>query len=333
MRHDTWQKLIALESRDAVAKWHQEITGRELSARRAKEITSAAKQAREFFRNATAADNSVRPLLSFYGVSSLSRATTLLLKRGSGEESLAQAHGLEVVGWSSVLMGDVAKGISSLEELRIRTCGGLFSDFVRETANGMCIHVHSSAVDWRIAYDLPQLGEEISLGGLLARIPDLLSDHQRSSTAADYAYVNGMALSKDGGFTAKVLINSFEPFKAEYEALGYNITVADKFYHLHCDAAAFEKALPQFMHTYVNRTFGTIPSLHIVRPFSAGSRYSQLAATCLTALACSAAITRLIGWRFIPGTRATFSGRRLIRRKSISMSAFLNSSSNSLTMR
>jgi hypothetical protein len=59
MRHDTWQKLIALESRDAIAKWHQEITGRELSARRAKEITSAAKQAREFFRNATAADNSV----------------------------------------------------------------------------------------------------------------------------------------------------------------------------------------------------------------------------------------------------------------------------------
>jgi hypothetical protein len=46
-------------------------------------------QAREFFRNSDAAANSVKPLLTFYGVASLVRALTLLLRRDGGEECLA----------------------------------------------------------------------------------------------------------------------------------------------------------------------------------------------------------------------------------------------------
>ncbi len=77
-KSDHWQLLFSLESRDIAAKWHLQITGRKLNARRAKEINSSAKQAREFFRNAENSNDSVRPLLTFYGVASLSRAVVLL---------------------------------------------------------------------------------------------------------------------------------------------------------------------------------------------------------------------------------------------------------------
>ena len=46
MQHETWQQLLSFESRDLVSMWFKKIHGRELNARRAKEITAAAKQAR-----------------------------------------------------------------------------------------------------------------------------------------------------------------------------------------------------------------------------------------------------------------------------------------------
>src|SRR4051812_19023118 len=92
---EVWQNLLSLESRDVVTNWFMKIHGRELNARRSKEIGAAARQAREFFRNSADSNFSVKPLLTFYGVASLSRALTLLLRREGGEESLTKGHGLE----------------------------------------------------------------------------------------------------------------------------------------------------------------------------------------------------------------------------------------------
>lgn len=88
MDQEIWHQLLPLESRDITKKWFSIIHGRELNTRRTKEINAAAKQAREYFRNASKADYSVRPLLTFYGVASLSRSFLLLLKRDGGEEKL-----------------------------------------------------------------------------------------------------------------------------------------------------------------------------------------------------------------------------------------------------
>ena len=41
----------------------------------------------------------------------------------------------------------------------------------------------------------------------------------------------------------------------------------------------FNQMTPQFMHTYVQKMFGTIPNLHIIEPFPNLQRYSQIAAT------------------------------------------------------
>ena len=102
MQQETWQQLLSFESRDLVSTWFNRIHGRDLNARRAKEIIAeTAKQAREFFRNAHAADNSVSPLLTFYGVASLVGALTLLLRRDGGEETLTRGHGLETIEWAN----------------------------------------------------------------------------------------------------------------------------------------------------------------------------------------------------------------------------------------
>jgi hypothetical protein len=150
MQQDVWQFLLSLENRDTIARWFQKIHSREINARRAKEIMASAKQAREYFRNSDRSDNSVRPLLTFYGVAGISRALTLLLRRTGGEESLARSHGLEAVSWGPHLSGEITVSLGALPDLRIRTCACLFMDFAAQTKNRLSIHVRSSAVDWRL---------------------------------------------------------------------------------------------------------------------------------------------------------------------------------------
>ena len=128
MNNEIWQQLLSLENRDITHQRFKRIHSRELNARRAREINAAAKQSREYFRNASDSNYSVRPLLTFYGVASLSRALLLLLKAKGGEEGLTASHGLETVGWSDIMSGDIAAGLQGLRNLKIRTRPGLFSD-------------------------------------------------------------------------------------------------------------------------------------------------------------------------------------------------------------
>jgi len=160
MDREIWQQLLSLESRDITRQWYYKIHGRKLNIRRTKEINAAAKQSREYFRNASNSNYSVRPLLTFYGVASLSRSLLLLLKRDGGEEGLAGGHGLETVDWGEQLSGDPSIGLVSLVNLKVQTCSGLFSDFIRETKNRISMHVRSSGVDWRLNYAVPDQGKE-----------------------------------------------------------------------------------------------------------------------------------------------------------------------------
>lgn len=281
MQRKTWQRLLSLETRDAVIAWHSTMHGRELNARRAKEITASAKQAREFFRNSASSDNSVKPLLTFYGVASLSRSTLLLLKRGSGEASMTRGHGLTTVGWADTLSEDIPSGLQALHSLRIKTSAGLFTEFVKETNNRMCMHVHSSNVDWNIDYDIPPVGEEFTLGDLLSRIPDLLDEHKCAASPLAYAPVNTMTYSEADGFLSKISATQFIGFKEAYEAHGFSVVVNGDWCELRASKDLFSHHPPQYMHTYVNKMFGSIPTLHIVKPFEGRARYSQLAVTYL----------------------------------------------------
>ncbi len=282
MNQEIWQQLLSLESRDITQQWYSKIHERELNARRAKEINAAAKQAREYFRNAYNSDYTVRPLLTYYGVASLSRSLLLLLKRDGGEEGLARGHGLMIIDWGKQLSGDLSMGLASLASLRIQTCSGLFSDFIRGTNNRISIHVNSSGVDWRLEYDIPNEGNQVSLGDLLARIPDLFKDYSNVSPEIKYTPVNEMSISRQNGFKAKVRREHFETFKDTYQNMGYNIDSQDEWSTLTCNAETFTQNTPLFVHSYVHKIFGSIPGLHIAEPFSDKLAYSQLGITYLT---------------------------------------------------
>ena len=278
-----WQRLLSLETRDVTQRRFKKIHGRNLNARRAREINSAAKQAREYFGNAYNCDHSVRPLLTFYGVSCLSRALLLALRMEGGEEGLKPGHGIETVDWRSIMSGSVARGLRRLSELRIRTCAGLFSDFVTSTRNRMSMHVNSGGVDWRVYYDTPELGMELTVGDLFSRIPDLQRDYSDISSQERLSVVQSLKYSPEEGFEAKVDYRTFAEFSETYRNFGYDITVTEKTCILTCDKETLKQAIPQFVHAYLEKLFGAIPRLYITEPFSSSSRYSQLCITYLVA--------------------------------------------------
>ena len=222
--HDAWQKLLWLDSRDIVRENFHRIHGRELNDREARQINSAAKQAREYFRNANNSDYSVRPLLTFYGVASLSRALLLLLKCWGGEESLKSGHGLETFKWKSVLCGEPSIGLANLKQLKVRTTKGLFADFQKYTQGAMCIHINSGAVQWRIRYDASTADEPISVDDLFSRIPDLWQDYSNVAEKKKFSVIHNMTFDGPSGFRAKVQEDDFVGFESAYKDWGYEVT-------------------------------------------------------------------------------------------------------------
>jgi hypothetical protein len=276
---EAWQTLLSLESRDVVAKWFKEIHKRELNDRRSKEIMAAARQAREFFRNSANSNFSVKPLLTFYGVASLSRSLALLFRKDGGEESLASGHGLETYSCSTVLSCDVSAGLSNIGDLKVRSCAGLFDDLVKATENTMTIHIRSSAVDWRIPYSVPSIGMQLQLKDLFVRLPDLAKAYSTIASAKGFGSVNEMTFTDQTGLMAKIICNDVSELRSAYTELGYQAEHSDKTLTLQATNAIFQSHNPQFAHAYVDKMFGSIPHLYIVTPFPNGFRYSQLAMT------------------------------------------------------
>ncbi len=130
-KRSTWEQLSKYESHDFVGKWFQRRHGKELNAGRTKEIISCFTQGREYFASAAGAANSVRPLLLYYGVLALSRGVILLRDGLKSESSLKPSHGLEVVGWQSIL----SSGIQNVLDLQVRATAGTFTELAATTVN------------------------------------------------------------------------------------------------------------------------------------------------------------------------------------------------------
>lgn len=277
MNSEVWQKLLSLESQEVVKNLFSKMHKNKLNTRRAKEINSSAKQAREYFRNASNSDFSVKPLLSFYGISSLSRSLILLMNKNGGEERLSVGHGLATEGWSRILAGDLNKALEGIGELKIRTTSGLFTDFIRETENRMNFHVNSSNVDWSFNYPIPQ-NTTISLSQILSRLPDLYQDILHLSEETNYASINNFTYNQDG-FICNVLTKNFKSLKTWYVENGFEILENSEWTTIKSTCENFEARKPQFTHSYVQKSFGSIPSLFLSKPFEHDVFYSQLGIT------------------------------------------------------
>lgn len=283
MKSDVWEGLLELESRDFVGNWFRRINGKQLNARRAKEIIASARQGREYFHSASTASLAVRPLLAFYGAASLCRALTLLHRRDAGEEGLRQGHGLETVAWSATLSGEMAVALGSISNLRVRTCGGLFSDLFVATRKHSVWQVYDRAIRVPYGNREQRFGQETSLADILDRLPDIRPSRSRPDMRLQ---IKDFVYSPDSGAIITVHGALDHPVCVEYASAGYALSVDHDPYDansvrtiLKTDDCGFRSCIPQVLDTRVRRTMGGYPSPNLISRFSEGIPFSQLSIT------------------------------------------------------
>lgn len=169
-----WYTLREFETRDVTSRRYQIRHSLDLSASKAKEISFNVIQAREYFRNAAAATFVVRPLLQYYGVSALSRALVLFLSPSMREASIRPTHGLSAYKWRNVL----SDGPQAIGTLSVRLTKGIFMDFLKATDNRFYFRANSSAVNWSIGGDIPEVDASFTFEEVVARIPEVAAQYR-----------------------------------------------------------------------------------------------------------------------------------------------------------
>lgn len=173
---ESWTVLRNYESRELVRRRYHETHGREANAGMAREISSALSQAREYFDSARSADLIVRPLLLYYGVMQLSRGAIMFLVPGRREATLAARHGLSESGWRDCIAQEPLD-ISNLT-IALETNGTLreLSDAVKHRT---LLRVSTSAVNNVVEHEPLRGGWSLTIGDLLARVPELATHYRR----------------------------------------------------------------------------------------------------------------------------------------------------------
>jgi hypothetical protein len=124
VNESAWAELSVFESSDLIKRFYKRRHNLDLNTGKAREITTALAQARQYFTEVRSAGDLARPLLLFYGVVALSRALILFLQPAAKEENLGQSHGLTVNMWQQTL----APGIRHVPDLQIRVTNGTFAE-------------------------------------------------------------------------------------------------------------------------------------------------------------------------------------------------------------
>jgi hypothetical protein len=181
--------------------------------------------------------------------------------RDAGEEGLKQGHGLETVAWSGTLSGDLSVALASIGKLRIRSCGGLFSDLLSATSKQMVLRVYDNQVCFPFGSE-PRIGHETTLQDILDRLPDLF----RQTLSNGYRrWVRIKSLDYEAGLGVKIVVHEVpdHPVCKEYAALGYRLSLENDPYDssgtrtvLEIGEAGLRQHFPQLLDTRVVRTMG-----------------------------------------------------------------------------
>ena len=181
MTSQEWHNLSRFESYDLARSWYEQTHQRQMNAAKTRQINAFFIQGREYFKSASSSDMSVKPLLLYYGVLSLSRGAILLRNASKKGESLAQSHGLQEVNWRETVSG----GIKNILDLRIQAHRGTFLELVDTIPN---VHhtqyfSHQSKSKAVLQHDLGDLkfcktGGLLTLGDLLSRLKETMHSFQ-----------------------------------------------------------------------------------------------------------------------------------------------------------
>ena len=181
MTNQEWHSISRFESYDLARSWYEQTHQRQMNDAKTRQINAFFVQGREYFKSASSADMSVKPLLLYYGVLSLSRGAILLRNASKNGESLAQSHGLREVNWRETVSG----GIKNILELQIRAQRGTFLELVEAIPNVHHTHYfsHQSKSKAVLQHDLGDIkfcttGELLTLGDLLSRLKETMLSFQ-----------------------------------------------------------------------------------------------------------------------------------------------------------
>jgi hypothetical protein len=168
----TWDEFQDFESRDLISKYMFAKHGRKPNAQKIKEVASNFTQGREYFNSSKTANITVKPLLLFYGVMSLSRGLILFNDLGLRETQLKGSHGLEILNWRKVIES------KNFEELTFKINKGTFSELINTTKNSSLFRADSKSINLKIGYGVPKENCEISLKQLMVNFPDLDREYE-----------------------------------------------------------------------------------------------------------------------------------------------------------
>ena len=189
---------------------------------------------------------------------------------------LTKGHGLEVSQWSDVLSGEISDALRNLSKLEVKTCHGLFEDFLKAVKNTTYLHTCSSGVDACIPYPIPDVCKRISLEELLSRIPDLEQD-AKDCFSMNCAIVGSLSKGPDGGLVINCSFDDASSVAECYRNIGYAIKEIDSSrYSFGCSIDLFALKPPYFFHSYIRKTFGCIPQLYIAVPLNCACYYCEM---------------------------------------------------------
>ena len=166
---DSWYELREFETRDITSRSYRDRHSKDPSAAKGREIAASFAQAREYFRSALVAHPTVRPLLQYYGVSTLSRGLVLFMSPGIRETQLKEGHGLVRSEWKGVLH-DSSREFGAL---RVKMRSGLFQELLAAIDNKFYFRHGSHEVSFPISARFPRPNCEFTFEEIAARIPDI----------------------------------------------------------------------------------------------------------------------------------------------------------------
>ena len=165
-----WETLANFESFELVKREYARRHGRTPNSAHARELAAPFTHARSYFTAALGADRTVKPLLLYYGVLSLSRGLTLALSRSKREAALGASHGLSIKDWGV----ELSKPNPDFARIEVGiNASGSFVEVCNATANKSLLRGGSSAVNLTYSSGLVATGLKLSLGDVLARVPRL----------------------------------------------------------------------------------------------------------------------------------------------------------------
>jgi hypothetical protein len=166
------RKLRRYESKVLVSSEYLRIHNREANASKVSSIVMSIKQGRELFESSARTDYMTRPIELYYGMSSFSRAMTLMADTSLSESALEQSHGLKLTN-----LPTAANSSKDVMDIKIEFINGSLTQWYEKAQKTFPLRARSSEPDWQYGYNQEDLaGESITLNELLNLIPDLWSE-------------------------------------------------------------------------------------------------------------------------------------------------------------